>query len=109
VHWALGGETRMENLILLCRVHHRAVHEDGFEVKARGDGTFKFYSPEGWPLGDEPPCLRLEPGDPAAELILANRRRGVRPRWDEASADHATEAHIPDRLLFDAWEVLDPA
>jgi hypothetical protein len=109
VHWALGGETRMENLILLCRVHHRAVHEDGFKVKARGDGTFKFYSPEGWPLGDEPPRLRLEPGDPAAELILANRRRGVRPRWDEASADYATEAHIPDRLLFRAWEVLDPA
>jgi 5-methylcytosine-specific restriction endonuclease McrA len=107
-HWALGGETSMENLVSLCRVHHRAVHEDGFRVETSGDGTFKFYSPEGWPLGDTPPRVRLEPGDPAAELILANRRRGARPRWDDASADFATETLIPDRLLFGAWEVLDP-
>jgi hypothetical protein len=108
-HWAMGGETGMDNLVSLCRVHHRAVHEGGFRVKALGDGQFKFYSPEGWPLGDAPPRVRLKPGDPAAELILANRRRGIRPRWDEASADFATETLIPDRLLFGAWEVLDPA
>ena len=29
VHWADGGETRLENLELLCRRHHRAVHEGG--------------------------------------------------------------------------------
>jgi hypothetical protein len=35
-------------------------------------------------------------------------RRGVRPRWHEASADYTTGAQIRDKLLFDAWEVLDP-
>jgi len=108
-HWALGGETCVDNLVSLCRVHHRAVHEDGFVVKALGDGRFKFYSPEGWPLGDTPPRVLLEPGDPIVELILANRRRGVRPRWDQATASYATEGHIPDELLFRAWNVLDPA
>jgi hypothetical protein len=32
-HWADGGETRLGNLVLLCRRHHRAVHEEGFRVE----------------------------------------------------------------------------
>ncbi|MSQ99548.1 MAG: HNH endonuclease [Xanthomonadales bacterium] len=34
IHWADGGETSMENLVLLCRRHHRLVHEEGFAVQA---------------------------------------------------------------------------
>jgi hypothetical protein len=29
VHWARGGETKLSNLLLLCRRHHRSVHEPG--------------------------------------------------------------------------------
>ncbi len=32
-HWADGGETDMSNLVLLCRHHHRKVHEEGFNVQ----------------------------------------------------------------------------
>ncbi|MBZ0111813.1 MAG: HNH endonuclease [Thermoanaerobaculia bacterium] len=41
-HWADGGETKLENLILLCRKHHRAVHEEGFDVgwDVNGDPVF---------------------------------------------------------------------
>ena len=30
-HWADGGATSLENLILLCTYHHRLMHEGGFQ------------------------------------------------------------------------------
>lgn len=37
-HWAEGGETSLENLVTLCRYHHRQLHRGCFEVHA-GDGS----------------------------------------------------------------------
>jgi HNH endonuclease len=31
-HWLAGGATSLENLVLLCRTHHRAVHEGGWRL-----------------------------------------------------------------------------
>ncbi len=31
-HWLHGGPTSLDNLILLCRSHHRAVHEGGWQL-----------------------------------------------------------------------------
>jgi len=31
-HWARGGPTTLSNLAMLCRRHHRAVHEEGYQV-----------------------------------------------------------------------------
>jgi hypothetical protein len=33
VHWARGGPTRLDNLVLLCRRHHREVHEGSAAVR----------------------------------------------------------------------------
>ena len=34
-HWIDGGETTADNMTLLCRYHHRLLHEGGFSVCAR--------------------------------------------------------------------------
>jgi Domain of unknown function (DUF222)/HNH endonuclease len=38
VHWLHGGPTDLPNLALLCRAHHRAVHEGGWRLKRDPDG-----------------------------------------------------------------------
>jgi hypothetical protein len=41
-HWAEGGETRLANLVSLCRFHHRQVHEGGMTVERLDDGAWRF-------------------------------------------------------------------
>jgi len=46
IHWADGGETKMDNLVLMCRHHHRLVHEGGYGVRLSARGP-KFTDPTG--------------------------------------------------------------
>ena len=39
-HWLDGGPTDLDNLALVCRAHHRAVHEDGWRLVRGPDGQF---------------------------------------------------------------------
>ena len=75
-HWAQGGPTTLSNLALLCRRHHRAVHEDGFQMERLADGDFQFRRPNGWLLREvpEPPDV---PADAADVLREQNAAYGV--------------------------------
>ena len=53
--------------VLLCRFHHRAVHEEGFQVVADAAGRFQFLRPDGAPL----PALPPAPGWQGAGAPLA--------------------------------------
>ena len=46
-HWADGGTTKLDNLVLLCRRHHRAVHEEGFGLTLDAEGQPRFTRPNG--------------------------------------------------------------
>ena len=54
-HWADGGETALDNLVLLCRRHHRAVHEEGFRITLNAAGDAQFMRPDGRPFPAAPP------------------------------------------------------
>lgn len=45
--WSRGGLTDLDNLVLVCPTHHRAVHEVGYQVTAHGEGRFSFTTPDG--------------------------------------------------------------
>ena len=54
-HWAEGGETSLENLVTLCRHHHRLVHEGGFSVRRTAAGELEFRRPDGRVIPPSPP------------------------------------------------------
>ena len=57
-HWADGGATDQDNLVLLCGRHHRVVHEGGWQVTSTKQGTVTFKKPNGDVLTCGPPPLR---------------------------------------------------
>ena len=56
-HWADGGPTSLDNLVQLCRHHHRLVHEGGYTV-TKGRRGLVFRRPDGRQLRPFPKRAR---------------------------------------------------
>jgi hypothetical protein len=58
-HWAHGGPTKLDNLVLLCGYHHRLVHHGGWEIDIGPNGHPRF-TPPAWidPRQVPRPCWR---------------------------------------------------
>jgi hypothetical protein len=78
-HWAHGGETKLDNLVLLCSRHHRFVHEGGYSIRDCGSGKLEFGDPWGAPIPQVP---RPPPGN-AGRLVDVNRFRQIDARTCE--------------------------
>ncbi len=76
-HWAQGGPTTLRNLALLCRRHHRAVHEEGYQVDRQPDGALRFRRPDGRLL-PEVPAPGAVPADPVQALRARDAAQGLR-------------------------------
>jgi hypothetical protein len=99
VHWwTNGGLTDLDNLILLCPTHHRAVHEVGYAVRALGDGKFSFARPDGTPVPEspqvEPLPTRPNPFTGAPVVALAPWRM-PEPTW---GGEHLDLTHLIDGM-----------
>ena len=86
-HWAQGGPTTLSNLAMLCRRHHRAVHEEGYQVERQSNGDLQFRRPDGRLLPVLPPPSAV-PDDPVKALRARNEAAGLelhaqttRPGW----------------------------
>ena len=53
-HWANDGETKLGNLLYLCHLHHRVVHEGGFTVELMPTGEARFFTPDGRRVEEAP-------------------------------------------------------
>ena len=51
-HWADGGETAVNKLMLLCSKHHTLVHEGGFRIDKDFQDRWTFYRPDGIAVPD---------------------------------------------------------
>ena len=92
-HWLHGGETSLDNLVMLCTVHHHLVHEGGWTVNAGAEGVFSFHSPTGKLVALEP--ARELVGDGAGWLREWADERALdlgphvnMPRWDGKTPDY---------------------
>ena len=102
-HWAQGGPTTLSNLALLCRRHHRAVHEEGYRVAREPDGALRFQRPDGRLLPEVPPPAAV-PTDPVAVLQAEHDAQGLR-----LDARTACAGWLGERLdLVWAIDVLHP-
>ena len=87
-HWADGGETSLRNTVLLCRRHHRTVHEGRVKVCTNRDGTVLFFTPKGRVLVD-------------ASVARVRLDAPKRPAWDDVP-DGRVMADMPKgKMLAD--------
>jgi hypothetical protein len=89
-----GGKTTLDNLVLLCGEHHRALHDGYFFIEALDDQRFSFHHPSGIEMIHAPTMS----GD-ADEL--RRRHKGIAsdaiiPNWGEEGLDlsYATDVLI---------------
>jgi len=46
-HWIHGGETNLDNVRMLCKYHHRLLHEGGFSIVKEADESLRFVTADG--------------------------------------------------------------
>ena len=101
-HWAHGGATALNNLILLCRRHHRAVHEGGFGVALGAAGDAHFVRPDGRPLEEVPPLPPVV-GPPLAPVAARLDRAGIRIGPQTSTPDWRGERLDVDWAISVLW------
>ncbi len=84
--WSENGETKLDNLLQLCRFHHVLVHEGGFRVEKEGAG-FRFFDRWGGVIPAVPEAPAVEGIGQVSELARVDATTNA-PRWDGSALDY---------------------
>lgn len=94
-HWAHGGETKLSNLLTLCKFHHRQVHEGNVVVQVLDEGAVRFVTPDGRSF-DSALSNYTQPVGDWHSLVTTHDQRGLHTddhaamtRWDGKPYDHS--------------------
>ncbi len=79
----------MANLTLLCRYHHRLVHEGGFTIQCQNNNELAFLRPDGRtiPTAPPPPNFWPEVEDTVRESQVNVSAETCRPLWRGETMD----------------------
>ncbi|HKU38404.1 MAG TPA: HNH endonuclease signature motif containing protein, partial [Polyangiales bacterium] len=88
-HWVDGGRTDLDNLVLLCRRHHRFLHEYGYSI-VRIDRALDFRTADGRSVPQVPPPIETERG--CERLRQAHEHAGLSIEHDTADSHWGGEA-----------------
>lgn len=91
-HWAHGGHTSLDNLILLCHHHHRLVHEGGYTIETRPTGELCFRNRHGLVTTTRPPLP--PPGSPD-QLLADNHHHGLTTTPNTHKHGHGHPLDLP--------------
>ena len=94
-HWVEGGETKLSNLVRLCRTHHRSVHEGKWTVRRDTDGEIGFLDPRGREVDRSGRLPQVEAVEAYATLWTECQARGLDSDPEQLTALGRGEA-IPD-------------
>jgi hypothetical protein len=95
-HWMDGGPTALWNLALLCRMHHRLIHQGLFVMQSEGDGRFTFTRKDGTPIETAPFVVKPD----ALEHLNTKEGLAIDPmtpvaRWFGESCDYGVGVARP--------------
>ena len=68
-HWSNGGDTSVNNLMLLCTKHHTLVHEGGFRIEKDYADKWFFVKPDGVAVPSNGYVTRMNENPPAGGLL----------------------------------------
>jgi hypothetical protein len=109
--WSRGGRTSLDNLVLLCGEHHRALHDGRFAIEALARQRFRFRHPDGHVIDYAPslPTSRRTASSTGAHTLVSGET--LTPQWhgERLEPDALVDQYVRTRLhegpVHDPWSL----